>query len=122
MRIQNRPDLYENRPTTLGAVLIPTGVYPVILADVQSFDSSHGTRLALTFEVIEGAHAGERLTESATINARGKLAELVEGMGEMRGLSLESLRGLIGHRCRILVRHDQTKAGTPFARVAMTLR
>ena len=77
MRIQNRPDLYENRPTTLGAVLIPTGVYPVILADVQSFDSSHGTRLALTFEVIEGAHVGERLTAASFCIPRAAIEALI---------------------------------------------
>jgi hypothetical protein len=113
-----RPEM----PTAARAVLIPEGVYQARLADVQPFTNAFGKRIGLVFEVAEGDQAGTTLMESAALSSKGKLADLVAGMGEMRGLSEDGLRGLIGHRCRIMVRHGATKAGTPYASIVRTLR
>lgn len=124
--LQNRPDLYEMSAATMPpdarAVLIPAGTYPAVLVDVQPFDRAFGRRIGLVFEVAEGEHAGTRLMESAALSSRGKLADLVAGMGELVGMSEDGLRGLIGRRCWIMVRHGATKAGTPYASVAATMR
>jgi hypothetical protein len=105
-----------------GAVLVPEGVYEAVLVDVQPFDGAHGRRIGLVYETTDGELAGVRLMESAAISGRGKLADLVAGMGEMRGLSEEGLRGLVGTRCRIRVTHGRTRAGTLYAGIAQTLR
>lgn len=109
-------------PQDARPVLIPVGTYEAVLVDVQPFDRVFGRRMGLVFEVAAGDHAGTRLMESAAMSSRGKLAELVAGMGELRGLSEDGLRGLIGRRCRIMVRHSATKAGTPYASIAATMR
>jgi hypothetical protein len=115
--LQNRPDLYENRPA-LGPVLVPEGVYEARLVDVQPFDNAHGQRVALIYELGDG----DRVTVSAAISGRGKLADLVAGMGEVGGLSVEGLRRLIGTRCRVRVVHGCTRAGTPYAAITETFR
>lgn len=109
-------------PHVAHAVLIPEGVYEAELVDVQPFTRTFGPRMGLVFEVVGGEHAGTRLMESAALTGNGKLAELVAGMGELRGLSERELRGLIGHRCRIMVRHGETRSGTKFASIAGTFR
>jgi hypothetical protein len=125
MHVQNRPDLYEAGPERLpaaGAVLVPTGVYEARLVGVQPFDGAHGRRIGLVYEITDGELAGVQLMESATISGRGKLADLVAGMGEMRGLSEDGLRGLVGTRCRIRVIHGRTRAGTLYASISQTFR
>jgi hypothetical protein len=123
--LQNRPDLYGIGPERLpvaGAVLVPESVYEAVLVDVQPFDGAHGQRIGLVYEITDGELAGVQLMESATISGRGKLAEMVAGMGEIRGLSEEGLRGLVGTRCRIRVIHGRTRAGTLYASIAQTFR
>jgi hypothetical protein len=125
MHVQNRPDLYEDRPRrppAAGAVLVPEGVYEAVLVDVQPFDGAHGRRVGMVYEITDGEPAGVRLMESASISGRGKLAELVAGMGEIVGLSEDGLRGLVGTRCRIRVTHGRTRAGTLYAGIAQTFR
>jgi hypothetical protein len=103
-------------------VPVPEGVYEARLVDVQPFDGTHGRRLGLVYEIADGAPAGVRLMESATISGRGKLADLVAGMGEMVGLSEDGLRGMVGTRCRVRVVHGQTRAGTLYASIVQTFR
>lgn len=125
MRIQNRSDLYgqtPQRPPSAGAVLVPEGVYEARLVDVQPFAGPHGRRVGLVFEIVAGLYDGTRLMESAAISGKGKLAELVAGMGEVRGLSESTLPDLAGTRCRIRVIHGRTRAGTLYASIAQTLR
>jgi hypothetical protein len=117
MDLQNRPDLYEPTPT-LGPVLVPAGLYEARLVDVQPFDGAHGRRIGLVYELDDGT----RLMETAAISGRGKLADLVAGMGEIVGLSADGLRRLIGTRCRVRVVHGCTRAGTPYASIAQTFR
>jgi hypothetical protein len=125
MHVQNRPDLYADhprRPPAAGAVLVPEGVYEAVLVDVQPFDGAHGRRVGMVYEITDGEPAGVRLMESATISGRGKLAELVAGMGEIVGLSEDGLRGLVGTRCRIRVIHSRTRSGTLYASIVQTFR
>jgi hypothetical protein len=125
MFIQNRPDLYGAGPERVpaaGAVLVPEGVYEAVLADVQPFDGAHGRRIGLVYEITDGELAGVRLMESAAISGRGKLADLVAGMGEIVGLSEDGLRGLVGTRCRVRAVHGRTRSGTLYAGIAQTLR
>jgi hypothetical protein len=117
MDLHNRPVLYE-KPPAAGPVLVPPGVYEARLVDVQPFDAAHGRRVGLVYEL----ESGDRLMESAAISGRGKLADLVAGMGELAGLSVDGLRRLIGTRCRVRVVHGCTRAGTPYAAIAQTLR
>lgn len=99
-------------------MLVPEGVYAACLVDVQPFDSLHGRRVGLVYEIADGV----RLMVSAAVSGRGKLADLVAGMGEMVGLSEDGLRGLIGTRCRVRVVHDRTRAGTVYANITQTFR
>lgn len=119
VNLQNRPVLYEKTP-----VLIPAGVYPARLADVTPVATNPfgQQRIGLVFEIMEGQQAGTRLTETAALSQRGKLGELLAGMGELVGASEASIRRLIGHPCRIMVKHGTTRAGTSYASVAATLR
>ena len=109
-------------PEIVRAELVPEGVYQARLADVQPFASSFGPRIGLVFELIEGDQAGTRLMESAALTGKGKLAELVAGMGEICGLSVDGLRGLVGHSCRIMVKHGETRSGRRYASIARTFR
>lgn len=125
VNLQNRPDLYKQTPemTALArAVLIPEGVYQAELVDVQPFTNSFGQRMGLVFAVIEGDQVGTRLMESAALTGKGKLADLVAGMGELRGLAENELRGMIGNRCRIMVKHGETRSGRRFASIVSTFR
>ncbi len=103
-------------------MLVPEGVYEAVLVDVQPFDGAHGRRVGMVYEITDGEPAGVRLMESATISGRGKLAELVAGMGEIVGLSEDGLRGLVGTRCRIRVIHSRTRSGTLYASIVQTFR
>ena len=102
--------------------MVSEGVYEAALVAVQPFDSAHGRRIGLVYEILDGKPAGVQLMESAAISGRGKLAELVAGMGKIVGLSEDGLRGLIGTRCRVRVVYGRTRAGTPYASIAQTFR
>ncbi|HYN76528.1 MAG TPA: hypothetical protein VES73_01890 [Lamprocystis sp. (in: g-proteobacteria)] len=105
------------------AVLVDEGTHDAELIDVRTFSGSFGDRVGLVFRIGAGAHGGVELLESAALNgsARGKLAELLRGLGGGGG-TLESARALIGTACRITVRHQATRAGTPYAAVLQTFK
>ena len=115
--VQDRSVLYAAK----GAELVPEGLYESALIDVRPFNNAHGQRVGLVFEITAGLHRGIELMESAALNGspRGKLAELIRGMGGADG-SLETARELIGRRCRIAVRHESNRAGKTYAAIAQT--
>jgi len=115
--IQNRSVLYGSD----GAELVPEGLYEAALIDVRPFANAHGQRLGLVFEITAGLYRGLELMESAALTGspRGKLAELIRGMGGA-DYSLASARDLIGRRCRIAVRHETNRTGKTYAAIAQT--
>lgn len=117
--VQNRSVLYERAHP----VLVPEGIHEAELVDVRRFANAFGERVGLVFRIAAGAHAGAELMESAALKAspRGKLAELLHGLGGADG-ELLTAHELVGRRCRIAVRHEATKAGTPYAAIAQTFR
>lgn len=119
MTVQNRSVLYaEAEP-----VLVPEAVYEADLVDVRRFSNVFGERVGLVFKIASGPHLGIELMEAAALKAspRGKLAELLRGMGGADG-SLLTAHELVGRRCRIAVRHEATKAGKPYAAIAQTFK
>ena len=79
MSIQNRTVLYK----THEPILFPEGVYEAKLVEIKDFSNAFGQRVGLVFKITSGQHEGVELMESATASAspRGKLAELMRGMG-----------------------------------------
>jgi hypothetical protein len=103
--------------------LVPEGIHEAKLAGVRRFTNAFGDRVGLVFEITTGPHQGIELMEAAALKAspRGKLAELLRGMGGADG-SLLKAHELVGKPCRIAVRHEATKAGAPYAAVARTFK
>ena len=119
MTVQNRSVLYaEAEP-----VLVPEAVYEADLVDVRRFSNVFGERVGLVFKIANGPHLGIELMEAAALKAspRGKLAELLRGMGGADG-SLLTAHELVGRRCRIAVRHEASKAGKTYAAIAQTFK
>lgn len=117
LTIHNRSVLYaEPEP-----VLVPEAVYEADLVDVRRFSNVFGERVGLVFKIASGPHLGTELMEAAALKAspRGKLAELLRGMGGDDG-SLLTAHALVGQQCRICVRHEVTKGGKIYAAIAHT--
>lgn len=119
MTVQNRSVLYAR--TKL--VLVPEAIYEADLVDVRRFSNVFGERVGLVFKIASGPHLGIELMEAAALKGspRGKLAELLRGMGGADG-SLLTAHELVGRRCRIAVRHEATKAGAPYAAITQIFR
>lgn len=117
--VQNRSVLYE----TPGPALVPEGVHEAELAEVRRFNNVFGERVGLVFRLVAGPHRGVELMEAAALKAspRGKLAELLRGMGGADG-SLLTAHELVGRHCRIAVRHESTRDGKTYAAVTATFR
>ena len=115
MSIQNRSVLYE-QPVP---ALVPEGVHEARLVNVRRFANAFGDRIGLVFEIVDGRHAGATIMQSARPANRGKLAELLHGMGAVEA-STEAAERMIGRRCRIAVRHDATKAGRIYEAIVGT--
>ena len=117
MTIQNRSVLY----TEAEPVLVPEAVYEADLVDVRRFSNVFGERVGLVFKITSGRYLGIELMEAAALKAspRGKLAELLRGMGGADG-SLLTAYELVGQHCRIAVRHEASKAGKTYAAIAQT--
>ena len=119
VNVQNRSVLYDQTEPAL----VPEGIHEARLTDVRRFTNAFGDRVGLVFEIASGPHLGIELMEAAALKAspRGKLAELLRGMGGADG-SLLTAHELVGKLCRIAVRHETTKAGTPYAAIAQTFK
>jgi hypothetical protein len=103
--------------------LVPEGIYEARLIDVRRFTNVYGERVGLVFAIAAGPHTGAELMESAALKSspRGKLAELLRGFGGADG-SLLTAHGLVGRSCRVVIRHEATRAGQTYAAVAQTFR
>lgn len=116
--VQNGSVLYgESEP------VVPEAVYEADMVDVRRFSNVFGERVGLVFKIATGPHVGVELMEAAALKAspRGKLAELLRGMGGADG-SLLTAQELVGRRCRIAVRHEASKAGKIYAAIAQTFK
>ena len=116
--IQNGSFLYENAEP----ILIPEGLHLAELIDVRRFANAFGERVGLVFRVNTGRHAGQEIMEAAALSSspRGKLAELLRGLGGGTDPSLLTATDLVGHQCRIAVRHEQGRTGRVYAAITHT--
>ena len=114
--IQNGTVLYDKAEP--GPV--PEGWHPAELIDVRRFANAFGERVGLVFSIGTGGRAGE-IMESAALSSspRGKLAELLRGMGGADG-SLLTAHDLVGRQCLIDVRHEQGRTGKVYAAIVST--
>ena len=117
--VQNRSVLYAKHDP----VLVSEGIHDAELIDVRPFESTFGARVGLVFRLVGGDHNGIELMQSAaaTSSPKGKLADLLHGLGGNNG-TLDTARALIGKRCRVAVRHDESKAGVRYARIVQTFQ
>ena len=117
MSVQNRTVLYGQPEPTL----VPEGIHEAELVEVRRFSNVFGERVGLVFRIASGPHLGVELMEAAALKAspRGKLAEMLRGMGGADG-SLLTAQDLVARRCRIAIRHEATKAGKRYAAIAQT--
>jgi len=116
--VQNGTVLYEKAEP----VLIPEGLYLAELIDVRRFANTFGERLGLVFRVSTGRHAGQEIMEAAALSSspRGKLAELLRGLGGGNDPSLLTATDMVGRQCRIAVRHEQGRTGRMYAAITHT--
>lgn len=116
VNIQNRSVLYKSPEL----ILIPEGVYEAELVEVKEFTNAFGQRVGLVFKITTGQHEGVELMESAAAGAspRGKLAELMRGIGGGASCPAE----LVGQRCQIVVKHESNKIGAKYAAITQTFR
>ena len=115
--IQNGTVLYE-KPEP---VLVAEGLHLAELIDVRRFGNVFGERVGLVFRIATGRHAGAEIMESAALSSspRGKLAELLGGMGGSEP-SLLSAAELVGRQCLIDVRHERGRTGRVYAAIVGT--
>ena len=115
--VQSRTDLYEKAKPSL----VPEGWHLAELIDVRRFANAFGERAGLVFSISTGSHAGHEIMESAALSSspRGKLAELLRGMGGADG-SLLTAHDLVGRQCLIDVRHEQGRTAQVYAAIVGT--
>jgi hypothetical protein len=101
--------------------LVPEGWHLAELIDVRRFTNAFGERVGLVFSISTKGHAGCEIMESAALSSspRGKLAELLRGLGGADG-SLLTAHELVGHQCLIDVRHEQGRTGKLYAAIVST--
>ena len=111
-RIQNRSDLYAETTTELPI----EGIHEAELVGVEVFANTFGERVGLVFRLDDGT----KLMQSAAPGSpRGKLAELLHGLGCTEG-TLAAAQAAIGGRCRVAVRHGVAKSGKRYAGIEKT--
>ena len=115
--VQNGTVLYGK--AELG--LAPKGWHLAKLIDVRRFANAFGERAGLVFSISTGSHTGHEIMESAALSSspRGKLAELLRGLGGAGG-SLLTSHELVGLQCLIDVRHEQGRTGKVYAAIVGT--
>ena len=112
VRIQNRSDLYAEAATELPV----EGIHEAELVGVEVLATTFGERVGLVFRLGNGT---EVMQSAAPGSPRGKLAELLHGLGGTEG-TLAAAQAAIGGRCRVAVRHGTTKAGRAYAGIGQS--
>ena len=115
--VQSRTVLYGQAEPSL----VPEGWHRAELIDVRRFANAFGERAGLVFSISTGHHASHEIMESAALSSspRGKLAELLRGLGGADG-SLLTAHDLVGRQCLIDVRHEQGRTGKVYAAIVGT--
>lgn len=124
-RMQNKPVAVQSRTVLYekaDSVLVPEGLHLAELIDVRRFGNVFGDRVGLVFRISTGQYAGQEIMESATLSPspRGKLAELLRGLGG-QDPSLLTATDMVGQQCRIAVQHEQGRSGRVFAAITHTI-
>ena len=124
-RMQNQPVAVQSRTVLYekaDSVLVPEGLHLAELIDVRRFGNVFGDRVGLVFRISTGQYAGQEIIESATLSPspRGKLAELLRGLGG-QDPSLLTATDMVGQQCRIAVQHEQGRSGRVFAAITHTI-
>jgi len=112
VNVHNRSVLYAGTRSSL----IPEGIHEAELVKVEVFVNAFGERVGLVFLLDDGA---ELMQSAAPGSPRGKLAELLRGLGGIDG-TLATARALVGRRCRAAVRHSTNKAGKTYSEIEKT--
>lgn len=120
-RIQNRTDLYKMLAPLDNPGIVPQGVHDAKLIEVRQFSNSFGQRIGLVFEIVAGPYQGATVMESAAVkaNPKSKLSELLRGMGA-KDCDLLAAHDMIGHECKIAIRHEQNRSGKAYAAIVQT--
>jgi hypothetical protein len=106
--VQNRTDLYAKLPAE--------GIHSAELVAVEVFSNTFGDRVGLVFRLADGT---ELMQSAAPGSPRGKLAELLRGLGGAEG-TLAAAQAAVGRQCRVAIRHGSTKAGNVYAGIDKT--
>lgn len=112
VNVQNRSDLYAETTIPLPA----EGIHEAELVGVEVFANTFGERVGLVFRLGDGT---ELMQSAAPGSPRGKLAELLRGLGGTEG-TLDAARAAIGRHCRVAIRHGVAKSGKPYAGIEKT--
>ena len=112
VRIQNRSDLYAETTIALPA----EGIHEAELVGVEVFANTFGERVGLVFRLGDGT---ELMQSAAPGSPRGKLAELLRGLGGTEG-TLDAARAAIGRHCLVAIRHGVAKSGKTYAGIEKT--
>jgi len=110
--VHNRSDLYARADPGL----IAEGIHLAELVKVDTFANAFGERVGLVFRLDDST---ELMQSAAPGSPRGKLADLLRGLGGSDG-TLATARALVGRRCRVAVRHGTNKIGKVYAEVVQT--
>ena len=116
--VQNGTVLYKKADSTL----VPEGLHLAELIDVRQFANVFGGRVGLIFRISTGVYASQEIMESAVLSPspRGKLAELLRGLGGQEP-SLLTATDMVGQQCRIVVQHEQGRSGRVYAAITHTI-
>ena len=109
---QNHSDLYAETTIELPV----EGIHEAELVGVEVFANTFGERVGLVFRLDDGT---ELMQSAAPGSPRGKLAELLHGLGGTEG-TLAAAQAAIGGRCRVAVRHGVAKSGKRYAGIEKT--
>ena len=124
-RMQNKPVAVQNGTVLYekaDSVLVTEGLHLAELIDVRRFGNVFGGRVGLVFRISTGLYAGQEIMESAALSPspRGKLAELLRGLGGQEP-SLLTATDMVGQQCRIAVQHEQGRSGRVYAAITHTV-
>lgn len=103
---------------------VPPGEYRLCArqADFRQLTDGAGVVLDVKFEIVDGPHAGRRVTDGFAVahsskndwvqHSRIKLAHMMRSMRLTLTLNKDNADGLIGHQCQAKVGHKKPRPGS----------